>query len=303
MNKREQILTAVMAVALVAAAIWAAVLFWNRPKSRVVALSARERLAANAAEEGKGPAAAVARTASQAHNAGEEKTFAGIPFIWCPLGEYEQGTKRPVHEIVQICGGRAEWYMDEMPAFAAKVESGFWLSKTEVTRGQWAQLSNTDAGAGDPQEPMTGISWQDCQTFLKALNARNEGQFALPTETEWEWACRAGAMEFFYFGDDAGQLDAYAWMRTNTPEGTARPVAAKKPNQWGFCDMLGNVWEWCDDSYAPYGVNAQALPGHRVIRGGSVNSTAGFVRCAYRTGFREDQMSPRVGLRLKREAD
>jgi len=303
MNKREQILTAVMATALVAAAVWAGVLFWNRPKSRVVALSARERLAANAKEDGKPEPAAASRKLGEQHNAGEEKTFGGISFIWCPAGEYEQGSKRPVHEIVQICGGRPEWYADEMPATAVKVESGFWLSKTEVTRGQWAQVTGADAGAGDPQEPMTGISWQDCQTFLKALNARNEGQFSLPSETEWEWACRAGAMELFYFGDDPAQLDAHVWMRANAPDGMPRPVGGKQANQWGFYDMLGNVWEWCDSAYAAYGANAAPVPGHRVIRGGGVNSTAPFLRCAYRTALREDQMSPRVGLRLKREAD
>ena len=124
----------------------------------------------------------------------------------------------------------------------------------------------------------------------------------MPTETEWEYACRAATDSLFYFDDDVNQLLDYAWFRTNAIEAKVCSVGQKKPNAWGLHDMLGNVWEWCEDAYKPYGVStAKNTDAYRVIRGGSVNSTAVFLRCAYRLGSRSDESTPRLGFRVVRE--
>jgi formylglycine-generating enzyme required for sulfatase activity len=100
-----------------------------------------------------------------------------------------------------------------------------------------------------PKNPVEQVSSDDCQTFLAKLNAKvGGGKFSLPTEAQWEYACRAGNTARYSFGDEESGLGEYAWYRANSDH-TTHPVGEKKPNAWGLYDMHGNVCEWCQDAY------------------------------------------------------
>lgn len=234
---------------------------------------------------------------------GTEQTFAGIGFVWCPPGSAMMGTA-DASRVAAKLGGREEWYGDETPAHLVTFEKGFWISKTEITCTQWEDLMKTGEAVDDAKAtiPKTGVSWEDCGKLVEALNASGQGTFALPTESQWEYACRAGSSEFFFFGDDPAPLADYAWLRSNVPDGALQPVGQKKTNAWGVCDMLGNAWEWCADLYGSYSQDApRPIPILHTIRGGSVTSTESLTRCAYRAGMLVSAASPRVGVRLVRE--
>ena len=135
----------------------------------------------------------------------------------------------------------------------------FYLGKYEVTQEQWeAVMGSNPSHFKGPKNPVEQVSWDDCQQFLVKLNAKSGGQgskFVLPTEAQWEYACRAGSTGKFCFGDDEKQLGEYAWYEANSGDKT-HPVGEKKPNTFGLHDMHGNVWEWCQDWYGEYGAEA-----------------------------------------------
>jgi formylglycine-generating enzyme required for sulfatase activity len=149
----------------------------------------------------------------------------------------------------------------------------FYLQVTEVTQAQWrAVMGNNPSDFVGPNRPVEQVSWNDAQEFLKKLNAKEKGgRYRLPTEAEWEYAARAG---------DTGKptnLDAVAWW---PPDRVTHPVGQKEPNGWGLYDMLGNVWEWCEDWYdKDYYRNSPSVNPkgpesgtYRVLRGGSWHS-------------------------------
>lgn len=147
--------------------------------------------------------------------------------------------------------------------------------------------------------PATWITWKEAAAFAKTLAEEGEPPCRLPTENEWEYACRAEADTLFPFGDDPAGLDECAWYRGTAPDGMPHPVAGKKPNAWGLCDMLGNAWEWCTD---PYGGQAAGEGADlRVIRGGSANQPATFTRPTVRLGRSAKEPGARVGFRIVRE--
>jgi formylglycine-generating enzyme required for sulfatase activity len=213
---------------------------------------------------------------------------------FCPFGNFTMGS--PANE---------KDHFDNEVQHSTTLTKPFYIGKFEVTQRQWQTVMGrnpskfTNPGLDAPVEQ---VSWDDYQEFIKALNARVPGGgFRLPTEAEWEYACRAGSSNAFA---GTGKLDEMGWYEGNDNK-TTYPVGQKKPNDWGLYDMHGNVWEWCQDWYGDYASDAVTNPGGatsgllRVYRGGSWSASAGNCRSANRRGSPGDCSRER-GLRLVR---
>jgi formylglycine-generating enzyme required for sulfatase activity len=172
--------------------------------------------------------------------------------------------------------GTANHDYDEKPVHQVTLTQPFYLGKYEVTQAQWEKVMGANPSHFKGAKlPVDNVSWDDCQLFLAALRKKVGKKFALPTEAQWEYACRAGTTTEFSSGHDEALVSDYAWHSGNSNL-TTHPVGEKKPNPWGLYDMHGNVYEWCADWYA------EAYPGgdavdpvgptsgdRRVIRGGA----------------------------------
>ena len=157
----------------------------------------------------------------------------------------------------------------------------FYLGKFEVTQEQYQQVIGVNPNQFKGRDlPVEQVSWDDAQEFCKKASARTGQTVRLPTEAEWERACRAGTKTTYYTGDSEADLDRAGWYNKNSnwtaqPVGQ-HPVGQKVPNAWGLYDMHGNVWEWCADRYGDYGTGAVTDPQgaaedrFRVVRGGAV---------------------------------
>jgi len=252
---------------------------------------------------------------------------------WIPPGRFMMGS--PPDEP-----GR---WGDEGPVHEVEITRGFWLGDTPVTQGLWqAVMGSNPSRFQDPRRPVERVSWEDCQSFCAALERLAPGLgVRLPSEAEWEYACRAGTAGATYAGPievrgerDAPVLDAIAWYGGNSgvdydlsewedssewPQkqhkhvraGT-REVGKKQANPWGLHDMLGNVWEWCSDAWHAYSsasspqqdpLHAGSTGGRRVLRGGGWNSLARSVRAAYRYLARPGDRYDDLGLRLARDQE
>ena len=172
----------------------------------------------------------------------------------------------------------------------------FSIGVHEVTQAQFQRVmgSNPSEFKG-LKNPVENASWREAVEFCSKLSAlpaeRAAGRvYRLPTEAEWEYACRAGTKTGYTFGDSDSKLGDYAWYGKNSGSKT-HAVGGKQPNAWGLYDMHGNVWEWCRDSHAPYPTGNATDPSGpasgaiRVIRGGGWSVTAEFCRSAYRSMF------------------
>jgi formylglycine-generating enzyme required for sulfatase activity len=175
------------------------------------------------------------------------------------------------------------------PAHKVTLTQPFYLGKYEVTQEQWqAVMGFNPSHFKGPKNPVEMVTWDDCQSFLIKLNAKSNGyKFALPTEAQWEYACRAGSTTAYSFGDSEADLGNHAWYSANS-EWKTHPVGQKKPNAWGLYDMHGNVWEWCADGYGNYADAAQTDPkgadsgSSRVLRGGAWSSAPQYCHSVYR---------------------
>ncbi len=200
-----------------------------------------------------------------------------IKFAWVPPGTFLMGSNTAD---------------DEKPIHRVTLTKGFYMGVVPVTQAQWQTVMGYSpskfAGADRPVEM---VSWDDCQDFCQRLGALTGKPIRLPTEAEWEYACRAGTNSDSSSGNDEAALKKVAWYAGNSGKQT-HPVGKLAPNAWGLFDMHGNVWEWCQDWFAAYPkenvtdylasrylvMRAQ----YRVLRGGSWNLDAESCRAAGR---------------------
>ncbi|HPO08817.1 MAG TPA: formylglycine-generating enzyme family protein [bacterium] len=211
-------------------------------------------------------------------------------------------------------------YPEEGPQHEVTITTPFYMGIYEVTQAQWEHVmgSNPAHGYGEgPNVPVYSVSWNDCQAFIAKINEMGLGTFRLPTEAEWEYACRAGTTTRFFFGDVLDCQDGdcpacplaeqYMWYCTNSYS-TAREVGTRLPNPWGLYDIHGNVWEMCQDWLAAYSEESQVDPvgpaegTNRVIRGGGRNHALQHSRAAHRTYIAPDLTHLSVGFRIICEA-
>lgn len=216
-----------------------------------------------------------------------------LEMIWIEPGSFIMGID-----------GELEINAHEGPAHRVEITKGYYIGKYEITQAQWMAVrgNNPSLFSGNPNHPVENISWIDCQFFLQELNALglNELKFRLPSEAEWEYACRAGTTTRYSHGDaldctfsciECFEHQKYMWWCGNNRENKTHEVGLKLPNPWGLFDMHGNVWEWCHDLYGynfysnsplqdPQGPSSGTI---HVYRGGSWNSEVGFCRSTYRS--------------------
>ena len=197
---------------------------------------------------------------------------------------------------------------DEGPQHTVTISNGFYLQTTEVTQAQWqAVMRNNPSYSKGDDLPVENVSWNDAQRFIKKLNEK-EGTdaYRLPTEAEWEYACRAGTSSVYHWGEDMD--DSYCWYASNASDKT-HPVGQKLPNRCGLYDMSGNVWEWCQDwwgGYSPKPISDPQGPSsgtRRVLRGGGWNGFPQNCRSANRLTGLPNTTGPDFGFRVARDIE
>jgi formylglycine-generating enzyme required for sulfatase activity len=178
----------------------------------------------------------------------------------------------------------------------------FYVGVTEVTQAQYEVVMEANPSAfRGPTNPVENVSWNDITGFCRRLSERTGRTVRLPTEAEWEYACRAGSRTRFSFGESDGGLAEYAWC---SGTGGTHPVARKKPNAWGLYDMHGNVWEWCSDWLGPYAAGRAVDPqgpasgSQHVLRGGAWGDEPQYCRCAHRRSNVPDHRDQFDGFRV-----
>lgn len=238
---------------------------------------------------------------------------AAMEIIYCPPGDFLMGN--PFYNTSESAPHRV------------MLTKGFWLGKYPVTQRQWQSVMGSNPSEFKGEElPVECVSWNDCQKFIAKVNAAIGCGVRLPTKAEWEYACRAGTTGPY---GGTGELDEMGWYDDNSASyeivereirkwlglvketvyekvkrQQTHPIGQKKPNNWGFCDMLGNVWEWCNDWYGGYPAVCETDPigpasgGCRVLRGGSWSSHAGCCRSWEENRSIPDTRHNNYGFRL-----
>ncbi len=234
-----------------------------------------------------------------ANNPQEGTTFRDCPdcpeMVVIPAGSFDMGSSKG----------------NEQPVHRVTITKAFLMGKTEVTQGQWrAIMGNNPSHFSDCSDncPVEKVSWNEVQEFIEKLNAKTGKQYRLPSEAEWEYACRAGEQQE-YCGSD--EIDSVSWYGADSnPIGNSgkstHPVATKQANAWGLYDMSGNVSEWVNDTYhnnydgAPTDGSVRKYGDGRVIRGGSWGDDPDNVRAASRDSTGPESRGANIGFRLAR---
>ena len=246
----------------------------------------------------------------------------GMKLVLIPPGEFDMGsTKEEVQRLVEKARGHnaPASYIDllrsEAPTHRVKITKPFCLGLCEVTQAEYERVmgGNPSRFKGEPSRPVETVNWNDAVEFFRRLSELPKEKAAgvvyrLPTQAEWEYACRAGTTTRYSFGDDAALLGQHAWWGRNS-QGRTQPVGRLRPNAWGLFDVHGNVWEWCADWHAadyyarsptddPPGPDSGAS---RVLRGGSWNNShPGSFRGAFRNYSGPDRRFDNSGFRVAR---
>jgi len=217
----------------------------------------------------------------------------GMRFVPISAGTFTMGDGKTAHKVT--------------------LTKAFHLGQHEVTQEQYKKAMGTNPSKfKGKQNPVEKVSWNDAVAFCRKLSVLPEEKAAghvyrLPTEAEWEYACRAGTTTKYSFGDSESEAGEHAWYKENSGD-TTHPVGQKKPNAWGLHDMHGNVWEWCQDWYGNYPSGLVTDPtgaasgSSRVLRGGSWRDFSVYCRSAYRHGGAPDSRLNFLGFRVLRSS-
>ena len=223
------------------------------------------------------------------------EAFASIEkeMVLIPAGKFKMGS--PVSEE-----GRDDYETQH----EVTLTKPFYMGKYEVTQDQWeVVMGNNPSDTKGTRLPVTDVSWNDCQEFIKKLNQKTNGGYRLPTEAEWEYACRAGTSTAYSYGFRLTKSDA------NISGSSTKAVGSYKANGFGLYDMHGNVWEWCEDWFGNYPLGSVTDPKgpvvgeNRVGRGGAFKLENSNARSSGRAGDSPTSNKDRVGFRLARKAD
>ncbi len=249
----------------------------------------------------------------------------GMVLVRIPPGEFMMGSaRRDVDRILNVFPTRDRaWFEDESPPHRVRITRPFYMSRCEVTNGQFRKFRPGHSSRrfwkwnlDEDRQPVVWVSWKDAVAFCAWLSRKEGRYYVLPTEAEWEYACRAGTSSAFWWGDtvDAKRMNyadkstRFACRDRTRSDGfpAAAPVGSFPENPFGLCDMLGNVWEWCADWYdrGYYAVSPSVDPTGprqglmRVCRGGAWNVFPPDARCAKRGAYLLQDGSPWIGFRI-----
>jgi len=254
----------------------------------------------------------------------------GPDLVLIPTGRFQMGSNDHEHKIAMKAGAQKSWLDRELPAHWVGIEQSFALGRYPVTVGEWRAFvkatgwqSKMDVDWQDPgfaqdeRHPVVCVSWHDAHLYLQWLSEKTGQEYRLPSEAEWEYACRAGSKSAFSFGDDItpehanydGQFTYNDGPKGKSEGGTTR-VGSYQPNPWGLFDMHGNVWEWTQDAVHDNYVGAPADgsaweeggdPARRILRGGAWLYQPRYLRSALRNGYSALLANDVVGFRVARK--
>ena len=226
-----------------------------------------------------------------------------LKMIWIPSGKFVMGSPKsePGHRY------------EEEDLHQVIISRGFWIGQFEVTQTQFETITGGNPSTfKDPQMPVHKVNWEDAMEFCETLTDRENSMnrmpdkwgFNLPTEAQWEYACRADTTTVFNFGNGAEELPQYGWFSDNS-DGSPKTIGTKKPNPWGIHDLQGNVGEWCFDWYGKaYPDDGSVDPitkkgsAFKIFRGGTYTDISDRCRAAYRNRATPDTSNSWIGFRV-----
>lgn len=229
-----------------------------------------------------------------------ESSKIGIPLIKIPPGKFQMGSPNGLP------------FAPEIPVHEVVISYFFFVSRFLITQEQYKTLMGVNPSnfRYEINLPVENVSWFDAKAFCQKLTEGTGKLFRLPTETEWEYICRAGSTTEYFFGDSEKDLSEYAWFEINSDEKT-HPVGLKKTNHWGIYDIVGNVWEWCEDvwksDYSDFPADGSAnlrnieKQHRRSTRGGSWAMNDFRCRSSYRSFDWNDNITGKLGFRVVME--